>query len=207
MLKVGLTGGIACGKTNTLRQFNKLGAFTIDADQIAREVVKPGQPAYREIVDVFSTEILKRDKTIDRKKLGKVIFSDEAARQKLNKIIHPRVFEEERRLISSHKAQGNNRSPLAIVDAALMVEAGSYRRYDFVIVVYCHPSIQLKRLISRDGLSEEEALQRIDSQIPMLEKVKYGDYIIENSSKLSDTNQQIRQTFAELMNLYEESTE
>jgi dephospho-CoA kinase len=205
MLKVGLTGGIACGKSYALKEFHKLGAYAIDADRIAHSVTEPGQPAYDEIVAAFGNEMLLEDGRLDRKKLGSLIFSNGAERKKLNSIVHPYILKEEQRLIAeAEKDPRLLRSPVVMVDAALMVEVGSYRNYDFVIVVYCHPSIQLSRLVTREGLSEEEAWHRISSQMPLLEKVRYADYVIENSGKLSHTHRQIKQVFAELINYYDE---
>ncbi len=200
MLKVGLTGGIGCGKSHILREFHKLGVYTIDADEIAHQVILPDQPAYGKILDTFGTEILAADHTIDRKKLGKMVFSDEKERQKLNQIVHPFIREEEARRIAEFENQETPRSPMLMVDAALMVETGSYRKYDFVIVVYCQPGVQLQRLLSRDRFSREEALQRIGSQMPLLEKIKFADYIIENSGRLSEANEQVKQIFTELLN-------
>jgi len=199
VLKVGLTGGIACGKSHILREFHKLGVYTIDADEIAHSVILPGTSAYKELLDTFGKKILASDDTIDRKTLGQVIFSDEEARQKLNEIVHPQVRQEEARLTSEFEAAKDPQSPIIMVDAALMVETGSYRKYDFIVVVYCHPKIQLRRLISREGLSEEKAIQRICSQMPLLDKIKYADYIIENSSRLSETNEQVKHVFTELV--------
>ncbi|MBI4445127.1 MAG: dephospho-CoA kinase [Acidobacteria bacterium] len=207
MFQVGLTGGIACGKSHTLRELRKLGAYTIDADQIAHDVIQRGQPAYEAVVNHFGREILDAQGSIDRGKLGKIVFSDASARQRLNELVHPHVLAQEEHLKQEILDNATRlRSPILVVDAALMVEVGSYRRYEVLIVVYCHPAIQLKRLMSRDGLSEEDALRRIQSQMPLLEKIKYADYIIENSRKLSDTNHQIKQTFAELVNRYEETS-
>lgn len=197
MLKVGLTGGIGCGKSHILREFHKLGVYTIDADEIAHEVILPDQSAYRQIVETFGPEILASDQTIDRKILGEKVFSDEKARKKLNQIVHPLVLEEEARRVAEFEGREDLKSPIIMVDAALMIETGSYRKYDFVVVVYCHPQVQLQRVMARDRLSEEEALQRIQSQMPLLEKIKYADYIIENSGRLSETNEQVKHTFTE----------
>ena len=204
MLKIGLTGGIACGKSHTLREFHKLGVYTIDADEIAHSVILPNTSAYRELIEAFGKEILASDDTIDRKKLGRTIFADDEARQRLNEIVHPQVRREEARLTASFETEEEPKSPIIMIDAALMVETGSYRKYDFIIVVYCHPGIQLKRLMSREGLSEEQAMQRISSQMPLLDKVKYADYIIENSNRLSETNEQVKHVFTELVAHYED---
>lgn len=139
MLKVGLTGGIGCGKSHILREFHKLGVYTIDADEIAHEVILPDQSAYKEILERFGPEILASDQTIDRKKLGERVFSDEKAREKLNQIVHPLVLEEEARRVAEFEEREDPKSPILMVDAALMVETGSYRKYDCVIVVYCPP--------------------------------------------------------------------
>ena len=201
MLKVGLTGGIGCGKSHILREFHKLGVYTIDADEIAHEVILPDQSAYEQILETFGPEILASDRTIDRKKLGEKVFSDEKAREKLNRIVHPLVLEEVARRVSKFEEREDPTSPIIMVDAALMVETGSYRKYDSVVVVYCPPQVQLQRVIARDRLSEEEALQRIESQMPLLEKIKYADYIIESSGKLSETKEQVKPIFTELVNL------
>jgi len=201
MLKVGLTGGIGCGKSHILREFHKLGVYTIDADEIAHEVILPDQSAYEQILQTFGPEILASDRTIDRKKLGEKVFSDEKAREKLNRIVHPLVLEEVARRVAKFEEREDPTSPIIMVDAALMVETGSYRKYDSVVVVYCPPQVQLQRLIARDRLSEEEALQRIESQMPLLEKIKYADYIIESSGKLSETKEQVKPIFTKLVNL------
>ena len=205
MLHVGLTGGIACGKSYVLTELCKLGASAIDADQIAHQVIAPGQPAYDEVLTSFGSSILGDNQNIDRKKLGKIVFSDPASREKLNQIVHPHVFEEEERQKADLEAQaGSLSSPILVVDAALMIEAGSYRRYRVVVVVYCQPAVQIQRLMARDRISREEALERIQSQMPILEKIRYGDYLIENSGTLADTRDQVKQVFSELLNLYEE---
>lgn len=206
MLHVGLTGGMACGKSYTLRELRRLGAHTIESDEIAHQVIEPGKPAYEKILAHFGKDILREDQTIDRKKLGTIVFADAAARQKLNQIVHPYVFEEEERLKATlAQDPGKLRSPVVVVDAALMIETGSYRKYPVLMVVYCHPAIQVQRLMRRDSISEEEAMRRISTQMPILEKVQYADYVIENSGKLSETQEQVKQVFAALLQRYEES--
>ena len=204
MLKVGLTGGIACGKSHTLKQFQKLGAYTIDADLIVHRLLEPGQSGYAQVVEQFGRDYLDRDSRLDRRKLGDLVFSQEEARQKLNRIIHPLVFKEEAALISEAEATHRG-APMIVVDAALMVEAGSYRSYQVVVMMYCRPEVQLNRLKLRDRLSEAEALKRVASQMPLLEKVRYADYVIENSGKLSNTNEQVKFTFKDLLFRYQEN--
>lgn len=199
MLKVGLTGGIACGKSCTLNEFDKQGVYTIDADLIAHDCILEGQPSYQEILTEFGPQILATDKSIDRKKLGKLVFTNTKQREKLNNILHPRVFEEESRMISVFEDLDHPRCPLVMVDAALMIETGSYHNYDLIIVVYCQPAIQLQRLMIRDSLSEKDAMQRIESQLPVLEKIHYSDYIIENSGSSSDLEDQVVYVFRELV--------
>ncbi len=200
VLRVGLTGGIACGKTNALAEFERLGVYGIDADQIGHEVIQPDGSAYSDVVEKFGTEILNEDRTIDRSRLGSIVFSDESRRQDLNQIVHPCILAEQERILRSLEDELSTLRPqVAMVDAALMVETGSYRKYDVILVVYCHQEIQLRRLMTRDGLPESEALLRIRSQMPLLEKVRYADFVIDNSSRLSDTRRQIHHTFLELV--------
>jgi len=200
MLTVGLTGGIVCGKSTVLSKLDKLGAYTIDADDIAYQVITPGQPAYYQIVSAFGPSILKSDRSIDRKKLGKLVFSNEESRQTLNQIAHPFILEEEDRQISKLKAKKNPRSPIIVVEAALMIETGSYRRYDLIIVVTCRPEIQIERLMLRDVLSEKEVLQRISSQLPSEEKIKHAQYVMKNSGQLSELQEQAQTIFIDLVN-------
>ncbi len=199
-MRVGLTGGIACGKTNALAEFERLGVYGIDADQIGHEVIQPDGSAYAEVVEEFGASILNQDGTIDRGRLGAIVFTDESRRQDLNRIVHPHVLAEEERILNSLEDELSTLRPrVAMVDAALMVEAGSYRRYDVILVVYCREEIQLRRLMARDGLSEPEAQLRMRSQMAPLEKIRYADFIIDNSSRLSDTRRQIHHTFLELI--------
>jgi dephospho-CoA kinase len=204
MLKVGLTGGIACGKSYTLKEFQRYGAHSIDADQIVHQLLLPGHAGYKEVVETFGSEFLNADSQLDRRRLGELVFSDEAARRKLNKIIHPLVLAEEKRQIEE-AALIHRRTPMIVVDAALMVEVGSYRNYDVILMVYARPDVQLMRLMLRDNLTEQEALKRIASQMPLLEKLKYADYVIENSGKLSNTAEQVDHTFKDILFRYEEN--
>lgn len=200
MLKVGLTGGIACGKSKTLSFFHQLGALTIDADLISREVVRRGQPAYQKIVEEFGHRILAEDGEVNRARLGELIFSDDSARAKLNSIVHPYVLAEEKRRIEGMQ-KDPTQHPIVVVDAALMIEVGSFAQYDVLIVVYCPPSLQLERLMKRNSLNRTEAEKRITSQMPLLEKVRYGDYIVETSRDPVDTQEQIRYIYADLLEM------
>jgi dephospho-CoA kinase len=196
MLKVGLTGGIATGKSFVLGAMRELGCEVLDADQTAREVVEPGQPAFDEIVAHFGQQIVGEDGKLNRAKLGAVIFNNAAEREKLNSIVHPRVFEAQARWM----AEVERRDPQAIVviDAALMIETGSYRRFDKVVVVHCEPETQLQRLMERNQLTKEEAMARISSQMPSAEKLKFADFAINTSLGFDDTRRQVESLYAQL---------
>jgi dephospho-CoA kinase len=196
LLKIGLTGGIACGKTNILRRFRDLGTHTIDADKLARQVVRPGQPAHQAIVDRFGADILDSDGNVDRPRLGELIFRDESARQDLNRIVHPWILaEEDRRLADCNTAK----SRLVVVDAALMIEVGTISRYDVIVVAFCPPEVQLCRLLRRDRLTREQALQRVQSQLSIYQKLTFADYVIDTSGEFSNTKEQIDHTYRELV--------
>ncbi|MEK7847113.1 MAG: dephospho-CoA kinase [Nitrospinota bacterium] len=198
MLLIGLTGGIATGKSLVSTILKELGAFIIDADKIAREVVEPDKPAWLDIVKFFGRDILNEDRTINRKRLGVIVFNDHVKKKRLEEIIHPRVIEEENRRIEEYKRI--NPDGMAIIDAALLIEAGGRNRVDRLIVVYADRDTQLRRLIERDRLSLEEAERRINSQMPLAEKVKIADFVIDNSAKLEDTKKQVIEIFNKLKN-------
>jgi len=195
-LRVGLTGGIACGKSNILTQFARLGAAVIDADQVARKVVEPGRPAYIEVVETFGEEVLRPDRSLDRKRLGALVFGDTEARLRLNRILHPRILQEEDDLIAMAEATG---ARMVVIDAALMIEVGTYHRYSVIIVAFCSPATQLERIIRRDGLSLEEAQKRLASQVPVFRKLSYADFVIDTSGSHLNTLEQVRQVHRELL--------
>lgn len=188
MLKIGLTGGIATGKSFVLGVLRELGCEVMDADQTAREVVAPGQPAFEEIVSHFGGEIVGADGKLDRPKLGAIIFNNAEQREKLNSIVHPKVFEAQAHWLA--EIETRNPQAVVIIDAALMIETGSYRRFDKVVVVYCEPEIQLQRLMARNNLTAEEATTRISSQMPSAEKLKFADFAINTSLGFEDTRRQ-----------------
>lgn len=168
MLVIGLTGSIAVGKSFVCDCFRELGCHVLDADLTAREVVAKGTDGLAEIVHEFGDDILTGDGELDRKKMAAIVFADESKRLLLNSIVHPRVIGSQNEWLQDQKAR--DPAGIAIVDAALMIESGGYRRFDKLIVVWCRPDIQLKRLMLRDNLSETEARRRIDSQMPQEEK-------------------------------------
>ncbi|MBL8188615.1 MAG: dephospho-CoA kinase [Acidobacteria bacterium] len=196
MLKVGLTGGIATGKSFVLSVLRELGCEVMDADQTAREVVEPGQPAFAEIVAHFGQEVVGEDGKLNRGKLGAIIFNNPAEREKLNSIVHPRVFEAQARWMV--EVERRNPQAIVVIDAALMIETGSYRRFDQIIVVHCDPDIQLQRLMERNTLTKEEAMARISSQMPSAEKLKFADFAINTSLGFDDTRRQIESLYEQL---------
>ena len=196
MLKVGLTGGIAVGKSTVVSMFEALGAVCFDADRIAREVVEPGRPALRAVVDEFGESVLGADGALDRAALGRIVFADAARRARLEAILHPPIIAEQDRL--AREAGGRDPDAVVIVDAALMIESGGYRRFDALIVVHCDAATQLDRLMRRSGLSRDEALARIGAQMPQAEKLRYADYAVDTSGTLDDVRPQVEAVWAEL---------
>jgi len=189
MKVIGLTGNIACGKSVVARMFEELGARVIDADRIARWVVEPGEPAWKEIVERFGNGILNPDRTINRGKLGGVVFKDKEKREELNSITHPRIIERIKELIQEY---GKEKVGVVIVEAALIVEKGGMKPLiDDLIVVTADEETQIRRLMERNGFSREEALSRIKSQMPVSEKVKHATYVIDNSGPLEETRKQV----------------
>lgn len=196
MLKVGLTGSIAVGKTYVCEVFSELGAFVLDADLTAREVVEPNTFGLRQIVENFGKDILEPNGELDRVKLGSIVFNDEAKRQLLNSIVHPLVIKKQDEWL--RKIEKENPDAICIIDAALMIESGGYKRFDKLIVVWCDSDIQLERLMFRNGLSEKEALARINSQMPQEEKKNYADFLIDTSEGFEATREKTIKVFEEL---------
>jgi len=202
LLRVGLTGSIAVGKSFVLEIFRELGCHVLDADKTAREVVEPETKGLAEIVENFGDEILSADGSLDRNKLGRIVFADEGKRQLLNSIVHPLVIEAQNEWIE--RCERDDPDGIAIVDAALMIESGGYKRFDKLIVVWCRPEIQLERLMLRDGLSADEAARRIAAQMPQDEKKSYADYLINTSNGFEDTRDQTAEIFGQLRVLSKE---
>jgi dephospho-CoA kinase len=196
VLKVGLTGSIAVGKSYVCGIFRELGAHILDADQTARDVVKPGTKGLRQIVENFGESVLNSKSELDRPKMAAIVFADDDKRQLLNSIIHPLVFDEQDKWIREREKEDPH--GIAIVDAALMIESGGYRRFDQVIVVWCEPEIQLKRLMLRDGLARADAGKRIASQMPQDEKKRYADHLIDTSNSFESTREQTLDVFDKL---------
>jgi dephospho-CoA kinase len=199
MLKVGLTGSIAVGKSFVVSVMRELGCHTLDADQTAREVVAKGTDGLAEIMSNFGAGVLTTEGELDRKRLGEIVFADEAKRRLLNSIVHPRVFAAQDAWLAS--IEDRDPKAIAVVDAALMIESGGYRRFDRLIVVWCKPEIQLERLMARDGLSEADAKRRIDAQMPQEEKKRFADDLIDTSGGPEDTRRQVETLVGRLREL------
>ena len=196
MLIVGLTGGVASGKTAVSQVLKEEGAYIIDADQIARELVQPHKPAWNELIRAFGQEILQEDGSIHRKKLADKVFADPKQRKLLNQILHPRIKEE----MDRRTKEIGQKDPEAIVviDAPLIVELGDHREMDKLIVVTTTQTQQIERLKDRDGAKPEEALRIVSSQMPLEEKVKLADFVIRNEGSLEETKNRAREVFKEL---------
>ena len=196
MLQAGLTGGIATGKSTVSRLLVECGASLIDADGLAREAVAPGQPALRKIAETFGREMLRPDGTLDRARLGKVVFGDPTQLEKLNAIVHPcvAVAQEQR----SREIAGKDPHAVIVYDAALLIEAGAHTRMDKIIVVTADAQTQVDRLKARDRLSTEEAKRRIAAQMPLAEKAKAADYVIDGTLPLEQLRKEVRRIYDEL---------
>jgi dephospho-CoA kinase len=196
MLRVGLTGSIGVGKSFVGSVFLELGCRLLDADELAREVVLPGTEGLEKIVSEFGPEVLQDHGALDRKALAAIVFSNPEKRLRLNAILHPRIIERQDDVL--HRWELEDPDGIAIVDAALMIESGGYKRFDKLIVVHCRPELQLERLMLRDGLSLEQAQSRIDSQMPQSEKQRFADYLIDTSDGFELTRQRTQQVYKQL---------
>jgi dephospho-CoA kinase len=196
MLIVGLTGGVASGKTAVSQVLKEEGAYIIDADQIARELVQPHQPAWKELIRTFGQEILREDGSIHRKKLAGKVFADPKQRRRLNRILHPRIRKEMDRR-AKEIGQGDPEA-IVVIDGPLLVELGDHRKMDKLVVVTSTRSQQLERLKDRDGANREEALRIVSAQMPLEEKLKLADIVIRNEGSLEETKKRAREVFKAL---------
>lgn len=199
MLRVGLTGSIGVGKTFVAGVLAELGCRVLDADQTAREVVAPDSPGLNAVIQEFGQEMLNDDGNLDRQKLGAVVFADQKKRQRLNEILHPYIIARQDDQLRQWEAQEPD--GIGVIDAALMIESGGYKRFDKLIVVHCRPAVQLERLMTRNGLSAGEAQQRVDAQMPQEEKTKFGDYLIDTSDGFDQARQNTENVYVELRTL------
>lgn len=192
---IGLTGGIATGKSTVASMLRELGARIVDADQVAREIVEPGQKAWEEIVEAFGKEILRADKTIDREKLRKIVFKDETARKRLETITHPRI-----RALAQQKMQklATEGAQVLVYEAALLFENRGHLWLRPVILVACDLATQKKRLRERDGLNDEEIEQHLKAQMPIDEKRRLADYVIENTGARESLKKRVREVWEQI---------
>ena len=200
ILRAGLTGGIASGKSIVAGFFEELGAFVVDADAVAHEVMALGGGAYAAIVAHFGPEILDDADRIDRTRLGQRVFGDPREREALEAIVHPLVRREAERRIAEYAREAQ--VPLAVFDAALLVETGAYRGFDRLVVVRCGRETQLKRLRERGELTAEEAAARLAAQAPVEEKLAVADYVIDTDGSLDQTHSQTERVFGDILHLH-----
>ena len=196
-LLVGLTGGIATGKSTVDAGLRELGAVIIDADVLAREVVEPGEPALAEIASEFGPGVLGPDVSLDRKALGAIVFADPERRRKLEAMTHPRIRERFQQRLDALTAE--NFRGLVFFDAPVMIESGNYRNMDRMVVVITDEATQKARLMARDGIDRDEALRKIRSQMPLAEKAKLADYVIDNSTDPATTAAEVRRVYHALL--------
>ena len=196
MLRVGLTGSIGVGKSFVSSVLAELGCRVLDADATAREVVKRNSPALQDLVAKFGAEILKSDGTLDRAALAAVVFADPTKRANLNSILHPYIIAEQDQQLREWETVDPN--GIAVVDAALMIESGGYRRFDKLIVVHCDSDVQLQRVMARDKLSRDEAMQRIAAQMSQDEKKTFADYLIDTTDGFEAARKRTKEVYGEL---------
>ena len=196
MILVGLTGGIATGKSTVADLFRRFGAAVIDADQLARDVVQPGKPAWREIVKCFGKRVLLPDRTIDRPALGSIVFRNRRKLRRLERIIHPRVAREQQR--RARRIARRTPNAIIIYEVPLLFEAGVNTRVDKIIVVTADRETQVARLKQRNGLTRRQAIQRISSQMPLAKKVRRADIVLDGTKSKSLLSREIRRLVRDL---------
>jgi len=199
MLKVGLTGGLASGKSFVGHALAELGCLLIQADELGHQVIQPGAEAYQAVIDQFGTEILNPDSTIDRRALAAKVFSNPQRLEKLNSLVHPPVRARSKALLDNFATA--HPGGIAVIEAAILIETDGFRSYDRLIVAVCTPEQQIERAMSRDHLTREETLARMSRQMPLEEKVKFADYVIDTSGAKERTLIQTRAVYETLRGL------
>lgn len=197
MLNVGLTGGIACGKSTVAKMFVKNGAYLIDFDKLAHKVQEPGKPAWKEVINHFGEEILQPDKKIDRVKLGDIVFADKRKLIELDKIIHPLVYQEWRALLE--KISKKEKNAIILSDVPLLFEGNMQHLFDSTVLVLIAPDEQIRRLIARNRVSKKEAEKRLKSQMSINEKIALADIVIDNEGSIPETEKRVGQVWQELL--------
>src|SRR5919205_633265 len=203
MLRVGLTGSIAVGKSYVSGVLAELGCRVVDADVVARRVVEPGTEGLRRIVEAFGGWVLRPDGTLDRAGVSAVIFREPAKRERINALLHPLIIAEQDETLRRWELEDPR--GIGVVDAALLIESGGHGRFDRLIVVHCRPEVQLERLMRRNGLSREEAAARVAAQMPQEEKLRYADFKIDTSGGFGETRRQTVKVYEALRKLADES--
>ena len=202
MLRVGLTGSIAVGKSFVSGLLAEMGCHVVDADEVARRVVEPGSEGLRRVVEAFGEWVLRPDGSLDRARVGEVVFREAAKRELLNAMLHPLIIAEQDELL--RRWEREDPRGVGVVDAALLIESGGYKRFDKVVVVHCRPEAQLERLMRRNSLVREDAERRIAAQMPQVEKLRYADFAIDTSEGFEDTRRRTAEVYAELRRLADE---
>lgn len=196
MLRVGLTGGLATGKSFVAGEFERLGCFLIYADRLGHEVMRPGGPAYQPIVDLFGPDILQEDSAIHRQRLGAIVFADPEKLAQLNAIVHPAVFAREDALAA--EAAARDADAIVMIEAAILIETGRYRDFDRLVLTSCPEETQIARAMKRDQLPREEVVKRIRRQLPLSEKLQHAHYVIDTGGSKEQTTLQVRTVYANL---------
>jgi dephospho-CoA kinase len=196
MLRIGLTGGVATGKSIVGQELSRLGCSVLQADELGHAVLLKGGEAYESVVEAFGREILSPDEEIDRRRLAGIVFHDETKLKLLNSLVHPAVIS----LEEAWMRQVENAHPhaLAVVEAAILIETGSFRRFDKLILAVCEEEQQIERAMARDGATREEVLARIRRQMPLRDKKRFADYLIDTSRTMDDTIQQVERLYKSL---------
>jgi dephospho-CoA kinase len=199
MLRVGLTGGLASGKSFVGEALASLGCHLLKADELGHKLLQPGTEVYGRVVDAFGPSILDAEGRIVRRALGSLVFDDPQKLALLNSMVHPAVIEEEERWM--RQTEASDPHGIAIVEAAILIETGSYKRFDKIVLAVCSDEQQIARAMKRDGLSREEALARLSRQMPLAEKRKFADFVIDTSGEKEQTLVQVRRLYDELRRL------
>jgi dephospho-CoA kinase len=199
MLRVGLTGGLASGKSFVGHALRDLGCYLIEADELGHEVLLPGGEAYDAVIREFGEEILDADRQIDRHRLGELVFGKPDLLAKLSALVHPPVAERQARAIAA--IAQSDPAAIVVVEAAILVETGSYKKFDKLIVVVCTPEQQMERALKRGAYTREEVLARLSRQLPLEEKLRVADYVIDTSGTKENTLEQVRSLYGSLGSL------
>jgi dephospho-CoA kinase len=199
MLRVGLTGGLASGKSFVGHSLRDLGCYLIEADELGHQVLLPGGEAYAAVIHEFGEEILDEDRHIDRHRLGELVFGKPDLLAKLSALVHPPVAERQARAIAA--IAQSDPAAIVVVEAAILVETGSYKKFDKLIVAVCTPEQQMERALKRGAYTREEVLARLSRQLPLEEKLRVADYVIDTSGTKENTLEQVRSLYEKLGSL------